>query len=163
MKEIELTQGQVAIVDDWWFDYLSQWKWCARLSKSTQSYYAMRTEGKGLNRKTVLMHRVVAKTPDRMLCDHIHHKTLDNREEELRNVDNSQNSMNSKVQTRNKIGVKGIYTQEDCNGYRVIFQINGKRLLNKVYPTLDEAKMVRKAYEKIYFGEFALVQIDSKL
>jgi hypothetical protein len=29
MKELELTQGQVALVDDIDYDYLSQWKWCA--------------------------------------------------------------------------------------------------------------------------------------
>jgi hypothetical protein len=40
-KVIQLTQGKVAIVDDIDFEYLNQFKWYARKSRS-QNYYAGR-------------------------------------------------------------------------------------------------------------------------
>lgn len=155
MKKIPLTQGQEAIVDDWWYDYLMQWKWSARWSKSTKSFYAIRNEGKYPNRKTILMHRVVSKTPEKMLCDHIYHNTLDNRESELRNVTQSQSTINTKKPVTNKTGEKGVYKQKDCNGFRVQLRFQGKTVLNKVFSTFEEAVKVRKIYEKIYFQEYA--------
>ena len=44
MKLISLTQGQFAKVDDEDFEWLNQWKWCAAYKKSTNSYYAIRTD-----------------------------------------------------------------------------------------------------------------------
>lgn len=42
MKLIQLTQNQVAKVDDSDFDALCQHKWCASWSEDTKSYYAKR-------------------------------------------------------------------------------------------------------------------------
>ena len=43
MKEIKLTQGKVALVDDDDYEYLNQFKWFAHKKKYT--YYAERMEG----------------------------------------------------------------------------------------------------------------------
>lgn len=40
MKEIILTQGKVALVDDKDFEYLNQWKWHA--DESLRTFYAKR-------------------------------------------------------------------------------------------------------------------------
>lgn len=42
MKEIPLTQGQVAIVSDEDYEDLSQFKWFAYYSTFTRSFYAKR-------------------------------------------------------------------------------------------------------------------------
>ena len=59
MKKIELTQGQVALVDDCDYEYLSQWKWYAAWMKG--GFRAKRNSptvnGK---RKNILMHTIVA-------------------------------------------------------------------------------------------------------
>ncbi|MFH1744454.1 MAG: hypothetical protein ABIH23_36080 [bacterium] len=44
MKEISLTQGRVALVDDEDFEQVSQWKWCAM--KGRWRYYAVRADKK---------------------------------------------------------------------------------------------------------------------
>jgi hypothetical protein len=149
MKEIELTQGQVAIVDDWWFDYLSQWKWYADWCKNTQSFRACRME----KRKCIRMHRVVAKTPDGMICDHIHHNTLDNRESELRNVSPSQSVINTKTRSDNKLGIRGVCK---CKyGYRAQMCFAGEKVLNGTFKTINEAIGARLDAEKKYFGEYS--------
>lgn len=51
MKEIQLTQDKVALVDDDLFEYLNSFKWHAKWKRST--YYAYR-------RPNVYMHRVIA-------------------------------------------------------------------------------------------------------
>jgi hypothetical protein len=56
MKEIQLTQGKVALVDDDDFDYLSQWKWYAHKPSTRDIYYAVRNRRKieGVGSKTGL-------------------------------------------------------------------------------------------------------------
>jgi hypothetical protein len=107
MKEIPLTQGQVAKVDDEDYEWLTQWKWCARWAKNTQSYYAIRNNH--ADNSTILMSREVMKTPSDMQCDHIHHNTLDNRKSELRNCTQTQNAHNRKTNRNNTSGYKGVY------------------------------------------------------
>ena len=54
MKEIVLTQGKVAMVDEEDYEWLNQWKWCV----SSDGGYPMRREyhnGKG---KAIFMHRL---------------------------------------------------------------------------------------------------------
>lgn len=57
MKQIELTKGQVAVVDDEDFEELAKYKWQAAWDSDIKSFYAIRTsprdsEGK---RKTIRM------------------------------------------------------------------------------------------------------------
>lgn len=151
MKTISLTQGQFALVDDKWHDILIKWKWHARWDKTTNSYYAMRTE----NGKKVLMHRVIMDTPTGMLCDHKSHNTLDNQEENLRNVTPSQSVMNRRKQTNNKTGIPGVGQRKGSKKYRAYLAFEGKMVLDKVCETIEDAILVRSAAEKKYFGEYA--------
>lgn len=155
MKKIPLTQGQEAIVDDHWYEYLMQWKWQAWWSRHTQSYYAQRTEYKPIKR-LVRMARVVALTPDGMECDHIHHLTLDNRESELRNVTHSQNQMNKRPRIKNTLGVTGICIRSDSGKYVTQLYFEGKRVLYKTFHTLEEAVQARREAEKKFFGEYSI-------
>jgi hypothetical protein len=108
MKEIQLTQGQTAIVDDDVYDRLSQWKWCAHWKPNTKSFVAVRTDLSTGKPKTILLHREIMSTPDDMDCDHIFHNTLDNRRSQLRNVTKLQNRMNEKLHINSTSGYKGV-------------------------------------------------------
>lgn len=155
MKEIPLTQGQSAIVDDWWYDYLMQWEWCALWSETSGSFYAVRNEMKSGKRISVRMHRVVAKTPDDMQCDHIYHDTLDNRERKLRNVTQSQSNMNKRNQKNNKTGIVGITVRRIPGTYRATLVLDGRYVLDKTFKTIEKAIVARREAEMKYFGEFA--------
>lgn len=108
MREIQLTRGQVAIVDDEHYEYLSQWKWYA--VKYADTFYARRSihwcfNGKQ-KAKTILMHREIIGISG-LLVDHINRNGLDNRTENLRLADRSQNQMNKCCWS--KSGLKGVY------------------------------------------------------
>lgn len=94
VKEIPLTQGQVAIVDDEDFDFLNQWKWQAVKGtvKQRNVFYVNRTTW--APKKTVIMHRIIMNAPNGMMVDHINGNGLDNRRSNLRIVTRRQNMQN---------------------------------------------------------------------
>ena len=97
MKEIPLTQGKVALIDDEDYEWISQFKWYAYKGRST--FYSMRNI-KGGN--PVRLHREILKRnlgenfKDSFVVDHINHNGLDNRKGNLRLVTNRENLMNQK-------------------------------------------------------------------
>jgi hypothetical protein len=159
-KEIKLTQGKVAIVDDADFEYLNQWKWCARKDSKNGKFYAIRSTYIDGKCKTLLMHRVIVNNNDsKMHTDHCNGFTLDNRKINLRICTNSQNQMNKKTQINNKSGHKGVYFYKIANKWRSVIKINKVvyhlgYFLNKI----DAAKAYNEAAIK-YFGQFANLNI----
>ena len=91
MKEIPLTKGMVALVDDCDFEFLNQWKWCA--SKSMGKFYAIRNTS-GIEHNTIKMHRVIlSRMTDEnfVYVDHANGFSLDNQRANLRPATNGQN------------------------------------------------------------------------
>ena len=152
-KQIALTQGQVALVDDWRYEELNQWEWYAQWNKATRSFYAMRREGKRPFQQMIQMHRQIMNTPKGMECDHRNHDTLDYQEHNLRNVTHSQNMMNTGVRSDNQLGEKDVWLSR--NRYRVTVTKDGARVFDKSFPTLEEAIAARDAAIKKHHGEFA--------
>ena len=85
--------------------------------------------------------------------DHINMKRDDNRINNLRMATRSQNHMNRKAYSNNKLGIKGVHV---CgNRFRALIKKDGKQICLGIYGTAEEA---RKAYEdasKIMHGEFS--------
>lgn len=154
MKEIELTRGKVAIVDDDDYEYLRQYKW-----QFNSDGYAVRRQYYGkINgkyvQKGIFMHRIVNKTPGGMQTDHINGNKLDNRKENLRSCTYSENARNKGLYKNNKFGFKGVYTKGGENIYATI-QTNGiPRHLGTFHTVEDAAKAYNEAAIK-YHGEFA--------
>ena len=94
MRQIELTQGQVALVDDEDHEELNQYKWHA--AKIRNSCYARRhfrgSEGKkGIK---AMHHEIMGIPPEGFMMDHINGLGTDNRKENLRFVTRRQNAQN---------------------------------------------------------------------
>ncbi len=86
MKEIPLTRGKAAFVDDADFPLLNSWKWhymSVGYAKSTQ------------RDREILMHRFLLNAPPGTIVDHINGNGLDNRRANLRLCDKAQNAWNS--------------------------------------------------------------------
>lgn len=99
MRTIKLTKGQEALVDDRDFDELAHYKWHAKWSPGTQSYYAAASIWNPLLKRsiTVLMHRQLLGVYERKQhVDHRDHNTLNNCRENLRVTDNRGNQANRK-------------------------------------------------------------------
>ena len=152
MKEIEMTQGKVAIVDDDDFEYLSQWKWYVNYNQRGLPY-AMR----GAKPK-VRMHRIVSKTPLGLFTDHINGDTLDNRKSNLRIVTSAENSMNRKPYKSNKFGLKGISISEGKYIHARI-KLDGKNIHLGTFDTIEEAAAAYNKAALELFGEFARINL----
>ena len=92
MKEIKLTQGQVALVDDEDFERLNRFKWCA-LKKNKDIFYAVTNIGGRINHKSITMHQFIT---GRNGTDHIDHNGCNNQKHNLRKCNQSENNMNSR-------------------------------------------------------------------
>lgn len=152
MKEIPLTQGQVALVDDDDYDYLVQWKWYALKDKAT--YYARRAVEKGDGTQiAIIMHRLIMDTPKDMEVDHIDHNGLNNQKSNLRNCTKQQNSRNKQSHGYSKY--IGISLNKVTNKFQARIIVNGKSIALGCYLKEDEAARAYDNAAKIYFGEFA--------
>ena len=91
MKKIKLTQGKFALVDDEDFERVSQYKWTAEKCSKSENYYA---RNRTINAK---MHRLIMGVcKSKLVVDHVNHRTLDNRKENLRVCTQKQNLRNRK-------------------------------------------------------------------
>lgn len=153
MKEIKLTRGYVALVDDEDYEDLIRFKWYAKPGKGI--IYAIRAPGyrKGEINKMIAMHREIMQTPDNMEVDHIDHNGLNNQKANLRNC---YHGFNCKNRSRNKnmdcyIGV----LKRGPDKFYAHIRYNYKRIHLGVFKNPVDAAIARDKAAKKYFGEFA--------
>ena len=149
MKKIKLTQGRYAIVDDEDYKYLNKYKWCFGSND-----YAMRV----VDKETILMHRVINKTPESMITDHINHDKLDNRKNNLRTCTKAQNRINAKMNKNNNSGYKGVTWNKLGRKWRAYIRINGKSKHLGYFDNKEEANKAYNIISKKYFGEFSFIE-----
>jgi hypothetical protein len=148
VKYIELTKGYRAIVDDEDFEYLNSFHWVL----SGNGYAIRREYIKGSGKKnqknrTIRMHKVVNKTPTGFITDHINQNKLDNRRNNLRTVNKSQNGFNRPAPSNNTSGVKGVYWTPETRKWRATIKVNYKKYHLGYFLDLKEAERARKQGE----------------
>ena len=157
-REIPLTQGKVAIVDESDFEWASQWKWFAKYKPSCHAFYAARTDNKA--GVTFELHRALmgVNKGDKRVVDHINHDSLDNRRGNLRVCTSTQNSQNRRAHCNNKSGFKGVSFHPHTGKWRAVIHVNGKRLSLGLRATPEEAGELYHAAAQEHFGEFACIE-----
>jgi hypothetical protein len=145
MREIPLTQGLMALVDDEDYHWLSRFNWCAH--EGAYGYiYAISGN--------LRMHRLVLGiSTNNIAVDHTNRNTLDNRKSNLRRATASQNQQNATIRVDNTSGYKGVSMR--YGRYISRISVEGKRLWLGEFSNPEDAA---RAYDKAaleYFGEFA--------
>lgn len=153
LKEIPLTQGKVALVDDEDFDRVNQFKWCAQ-KRRCGGFYAVRkirvSETKWTNE---YLHCFIL---GRKRVDHKNGDSLDNQKQNLRAATPQQNCRNRRKKIAGATSkFRGVYW---CSGRRrwcASLKVKGRRTYLGYFKVEAVAAKAYDAGVRQFFGKFA--------
>lgn len=157
MKEISLTKGYIALVDDDKYDYLMQWKWTALVT--TKTIYAKRHMRINGGSTTILMHRVVCVVSSNHQIDHIDGDGLNNQQANLRPATSSQNLSNRQKYGQCSSKFKGVYWQKSSKRWCAQISINRKNTFLGFFDSEEAAALAYNDAAVEHYGEFANINI----
>lgn len=161
MKLIPLTQGKLAQVDDEDYDYLMQWKWFA--NKVGNTFYAKRnTPTIESKRNTIIMHRLILKSENDMLIDHIDGDGLNNVKSNLRVCTKSENNRNRKSVKGSTSKYLGVHFYTSKTNYTAwIAKIRHNKILYRLgyFKSENDAALAYNKKAQELHGEFANLNI----
>jgi hypothetical protein len=146
MQQIELSQGQVALVDDADFHILSQYRWCYRPERDGRQGYAVRhvkVDGKD---RLAYLHREIMQPPDGMEVVFLNHDRLDCRRANLRVVSKQEARQHHlRARSNSRSGIKGITFNRGPRTWSVDLYRDGQARRVGTFLTLKDAQ---DAYEE---------------
>ena len=137
MKEIPLTQGKFALVDDDMFAHLNQWKWYA--NKNHNSFYARRSVRKDGKVIAIQMHQQIIGKKQGFVTDHCDGDGLNNQCCNLRHVTNRQNLQNRIHPEQKSSKYPGVSWHNRGQKWCTSIELNGKRKHLGLYADEHEA------------------------
>jgi len=147
MRQIELTNGKMVLVDDEDYNYLvtfGNWRQSER--------YAACSKGK---KTTILMHRLLMNPPQNMDIDHLDDNGLNNQKSNLRICTRSQNLQRNTKNGNTSSRFKGVCWDKKNKKWKVHIKTNGRQLhLGRFASEIEAAKRYDKAAHALY-GEHA--------
>ena len=151
MKEIQLTKGKVALVNDADYERLNKMKWYFHYMKNNNTAYAARWIAGSI----VLMHRFILNPAKDQVVDHIDGNGLNNQRENIRICTKSDNQGNRAKNKNNTSGYKGVHFYKRINKFRAQIKLYGKDIYLGYYNSPIEAARAYDAKARELFGEFA--------
>jgi hypothetical protein len=154
MKEIQLTQGKVAIVDDEDYEKVNQFKWYA--GKIDNTFYAMTSVLINGKHKTLYMHQFIM--GDNLLKLHIDHKDgdgLHNWKLNLRSCTNRENRRNAKKRKSSSSIYKGVSLNKSLGKWIASIHAEDGSIHLGVFEIERDAALAYDISAVKYHGEFA--------
>lgn len=160
MKQLPLTKGYFALVDEDDYYWVSQFNWCA--IELNGQVYARRSKKKGTLRSNepyeVYLHRVIAKCTDKSkVVDHIDHDGLNCQKNNLRICSAEENKRYTSSHKDSFSKHLGVSFDKSRNKWIAQLKHNGVRVLSKRYDTELEAAQAYNKASLLYNKEFATI------
>ena len=154
--------GYTSNGEEFWFDkedydLIKDYCW----HYGTGGYLLANTSDK--NKSQIQFHRLVMGVIDQswleVIVDHKVHGKMDehkydNRKENLRIVNRTQNNQNAHIRKDNTSGVKGVNWNNRMERWQATINVNGERIRLGNFIDKNEAIQARKNAEDKYFGEY---------
>ena len=154
MKEIRLSNGQLALVSDEDYADVSRYKWYPLKKPGTT--YALRSKP-----VTVYMHTQILKTPAGLHVDHINGNGLDNRRENIRCVRPKDNSRRIRKRKPSRAGYKGVAVSKTKGRWEARICVDYKLRHIGTYDTPEQAARAYDQEATKHFGEFAMPNFEA--
>ncbi|MCR5488375.1 MAG: HNH endonuclease [Lachnospiraceae bacterium] len=152
MKEIKISQGHVALVDDEDYERLSQYSWQWDEHGAGYAGRHIRRNGKCVH---IIMHREIMNAPEGVQIDHINGNGLDNRKSNLRFANVQKNSFNRKKPAVKCTSVfKGVLQRKGVDYWLARIKYNDKHVELGRFRTQEEAAAAYNFASEIFFGEY---------
>ena len=153
-REIPLTKGLTALVDDEDYAAVSSHSWCADVVHQSLVYAQSR-----LGNKTQRLLRFVLVIQDGAVhVDHINGNGLDCRKKNLRVCTVMQNHFNMKVHADSTTGYTGVSFNRAVGKYESYINKDGRRTHLGYFTSKEEAKEARDSMAIVLHKEFARTQ-----
>lgn len=164
MQLAALTRGKFTEVSDEDATYLRQWRWYC-----SNTGYAVRTTGKGSQKREFRMHRVIVEriTGEPILdgyeVDHIDGNPLNNQRENLRLVTHAQNLRNKKAHSGSTSHFKGVSWDKASNKWRAcIYGERNTTVHLGRFVSEEEAARAYDAKARELYGEYARLNFSDE-
>jgi len=150
VREVQLTQGYVALVSDKDYARVSKFKW--HITRNRTTVYAYSRLGKGRAAPEVPMHVLIMGTK----VDHIDHNGLHNWRKNLRPATQRQNMMNiTKTSSKTSSKYKGVCWHKAGKKWFAYIKLYGKMHYIGLFSAEKDAALAYDVKARELFGEFA--------